>query len=345
MGKSLATLYRPQTFEEVIGQNITTKILKKVIEGRSFKNCILFAGKSGAGKTTLAKIFAKEINQGVGEPIEIDAASNNGVDNVRAIMDSARQRSLVGEYKVFIIDECHSITTQGWQAFLKGLEEPAPYSIFIFCTTEPNKIPTTVLNRLQRFNITPIPQEEISQRLQYICQQEGFTNYVEACNFISKIVNGCMREAITTLEQCADYSTDLSIDNIKTVLGNLTYESMIKLTNAVFDRDQANVIKIIEQMYDNGQDLRQFVNNYLEFLLEVTKYILFKDIALTKIPAYLENPADPSISVKYVTNLTDPLLAYNKITDKILDLKTNIKNDTSYKSTIEVTFIQLCRGI
>jgi len=345
MGKSLATKYRPQTFEEVIGQNITTKILKKVIEGRSFKNCILFAGKSGAGKTTLAKIFAKEINQGVGEPIEIDAASNNGVDNVRAIMDSAKQRSLVGEYKVFIIDECHSITTQGWQAFLKGLEEPAPYSIFIFCTTEPNKIPATVLNRLQRFNITPIPQEEISHRLQYICQQEGFTNYVEACNFISKIVNGCMREAITTLEQCADYSTDLSIDNIKTVLGNLTYESMIKLTNAIFDRDQANVIKIIEQMYDNGQDLRQFVNNYLEFLLEVTKYILFKDIALTKIPAYLENPTDPSISVKYVTNLTDPLLAYNKITDKILDLKTNIKNDTSYKSTIEVTFIQLCRGI
>jgi DNA polymerase-3 subunit gamma/tau len=174
--KSLAVKYRPTTFETVAGQNVTTRILNKVLEKQAFKNAYLFAGPSGCGKTTCARIFANAINGGIGEPTEIDGASNNGVDQVRAIVESANQRSLVGNYKIYIIDECHMITSAGWNAFLKGLEDCPEYTIFIFCTTEPNKIPVTIQNRMQRFNIAKISAQEIKDRLVYVCQHEGFTN-------------------------------------------------------------------------------------------------------------------------------------------------------------------------
>ena len=349
MGKSLTLKYRPKTFEEIIGQNITTTILKKVVDTRTFKNCILLAGHSGCGKTTLARAFANAVNQGIGEPIEIDAASNNGVDNVRAIVESAKQRSLIGEYKIYIIDECHSITTQGWQAFLKGIEEPAPYTIFIFCTTEPNKIPATILNRVQRYNINPISKEDIYKRLVYICQQENFTNYESGCDLISKIAQGGMRDAITMLEQCADYSTDINVDNVKKVLGDFSYETMLRLTNIILDKKQAEMLQLLENLVNQGQDLKQFINSYLDFILDLTKYLLFKDINTTNIPAYLETVADNNINVKYTTgmgtgNENESLKYFNMMAEKLLNIKLNIKQDPSFKTTIEVGLIQLCRG-
>jgi DNA polymerase-3 subunit gamma/tau len=185
--KSLAVKYRPNTFEEVCGNQVTVKILKRVLELNKPKNAYLFAGPSGCGKTTCARIFARELNSGVGDPVEIDAASNNGVDQVRAIIESANQRSLTGTYKIYIIDECHMITSAGWNAFLKGIEETPEYTIFMFCTTEPNKLPATILNRVQRFNIAKINNQEIKERLMYICQQEEFINYEDTCELISKL--------------------------------------------------------------------------------------------------------------------------------------------------------------
>ena len=156
MNDSLAVKYRPQTFDEVIGQDIIVKILKRQLEINDFSHAYLFCGPSGDGKTTLARIFAKELNHGYGSPIEMDAASNNGVDNVRAIIEDSRQRAIDAEYKVIIIDECHAITNQGWQAFLKCIEEPSMYTVFIFCTTDPQKIPATIQNRVMRFNLSRI---------------------------------------------------------------------------------------------------------------------------------------------------------------------------------------------
>lgn len=346
---SLSTTYRPKTFDEVIGQTIVTKILSKQIETHTFKNCYLFAGKSGAGKTTIARCFARAINQGVGDPIEMDCASASGVDNVRAIVEASKQRSLIGEYKIYILDECHSITTQGWQAFLKGIEEPAPYTIFIFCTTEPNKIPATILNRVQRYNINPISKEDIYKRLVYICQQENFTNYESGCDLISKIAQGGMRDAITMLEQCADYSTDINVDNVKKVLGDFSYETMLRLTNIILDKKQAEMLQLLENLVNQGQDLKQFINSYLDFILDLTKYLLFKDINTTNIPAYLETIADNNINVKYTTgmgtgNENESLKYFNMMAEKLLNIKLNIKQDPSFKTTIEVGLIQLCRG-
>lgn len=343
--KSLAVKYRPITFETVVGQNVTTKILNKVLEKQAFKNAYLFAGPSGCGKTTCARIFANAINGGVGEPVEIDGASNNGVDQVRAIVESANQRSLVGTYKIYIIDECHMITSAGWNAFLKGLEDCPEYTIFIFCTTEPNKIPVTIQNRMQRFNIAKINAQEIRDRLIYVCQQEGFTNYEDTCELISKLCDGCMREALTVLDQCADMSTDLSLENSKMVLGEAPFERMLKLTNCLISQREEFVLMAIETLAAEGRDLKQFVDDYLSFILDLTKYILFRNIGLTNIPAYLEASTDPMINVASTVNFEGALTWFNNLTDRLLEIKAAVKNDTSIKATIEAYLIKTCRSM
>lgn len=346
--QSLTLKYRPKTFEEVIGQSITTEILKRTIAAGALKNSILLCGKSGCGKTTIARIIANMLNDGVGEPIEIDAASNGGVDNVRSIIESANQRSLTCKYKVFIIDECHAISTAGWQAFLKGIEEPAEHTYYIFCTTEPNKIPATILNRVQRYNIAPISIENIIARLQYICENEGFINYKDACDYIAKMSNGEMRAAITYLEQCADYSTDLAIDNIKAVLGDISYETMLTLTNVFIDGNLDMALKFIDKQVSNGVDMKQFVATYLEFSIELTKYIMSKNIACTNIPSYLISTmvGDTNTNIiDYTTGIDNNKAWFTKLTDKLFELKSLLRNDQNFITTIKVFFMQICRGI
>ena len=337
MSQALAVKYRPKNFNEVGGQQTTVKILEKAVAQKNFKHAYLFAGDSGCGKTTLARIFANKINQGLGQPIEIDAASNNGVDQVRLITDSAVERSLDSEYKIFIIDECHAITTAGWQAFLKSIEETPEYTIYMFCTTDPNKVPTTILNRVQRYNITKIDPETIKDRLLYICNNEGFINYEKACDFIAKTSNGCMRDAIMKLDQCANFSTDLSMENVKQILNDISYEAMFKLTVALQDKKEADVLDIIDKLYSNGVDLKNFINSYLEFILALTKYILFKNVQLTNIPEYLEPAMQSTIHIE------DSLNWFKKFTDLLLQIKLDIKYDTSYKSTIEAYLLRACR--
>ena len=338
MSQTLAVKYRPKTLSDVLGQNITVKILQKVIEKRNFRSCYLFAGDSGCGKTSCARAFAMAINQGCGFPEEIDAASHGGVEDVRAIIEAAKQRSLDSEYKIFIIDECHAITSAGWQAFLKAIEEPAPYTIYIFCTTEPNKLPETILNRMQRYNITKISALDIQQRLLAICAAEGFTNYSDTCDLISKTSHGCMRDAIMKLEQCANYSTDLSLENTETVLGIDLHKMMFSLIWALQDKDEKMIFKITDKLNASGIDLKNFVNLLLEFTIDLSKFKLFNDINLTNIPVHFANGGAvqstvQAVSAEWFTALIDVLLA----------IKLEIKYDVSYKSTIEAFLLKFCR--
>ena len=343
--KSLAVKYRPDTFEAVCGNQVTVQILKRIVELGTPKNAYLLTGPSGCGKTTIARILANSLNNNVGNPIEIDAASNNGVDQVRAIMESANQRSLVGQYKIYIIDECHAITTAGWQAFLKGIEETPEYTIFMFCTTEPNKIPATILNRMQRFNISKIDTQEIKNRLMFICQQEGFTNYEDTCELICKLCDGCMRDAITKLDQCADLSTNLCLENTKLVLGEAPFERMLKLTNCLIGGNEQFTLAAIDTLSREGKDLKQFTSEYLSFVLELTRYILFKNIGVTNIPAYLENSEDTMINVTYTTSFEGALAWFNYLADKLLEIKSVIKYDTSVKAVLEAYLLQVCRRV
>lgn len=340
--ESLAVKYRPKTFEEVCAQSVVIKILKKQLETGKIAHAYLFAGSSGCGKTTLARILANEINHGYGNPIEIDAASNNGVDQVRAIVDSADQRSLVGEYKIFIIDECHAITSQGWQAFLKGIEDCPEYTIYMFCTTEPNKVPPTIINRVQRYNINKIPLNLVISRLQYICQQEGYTNYTEACDIIAKSAEGCMRDAIQLLDQCASLSTDLSLSNIEEILGSNIYSTMFGLTWALQQKDEGKILEVIDGMYNTGKDLKNFINDYTAFVLDLKNFAIFGNINNTKIPPHLA--AKDNNAVGYtIGQVTDIHGWLSTVLEGLISLKNQIRYDTSYKTTIEVCLLKLAR--
>ena len=343
MNDSLAVKYRPKTFESVIGQDVIVKILKKQLETGEFSHAYLFCGPSGDGKTTLARIFANELNHGEGSPIEMDAASNNGVDNVRAIIEDSTSRALDSDYKVIIIDECHAITNQGWQAFLKCIEEPSIYTVFIFCTTDPQKIPATILNRVMRFNLSRISSDKIRDRLMFISKQEGFTNYEESCDYIAKLSCGGMRDAISMLEKCAGYSKDLCITNVIQSLGNFSFETFMDLTNSLVDCNQAGALKVIDDCFNSGGDLKIFIEQYLDFMLDLNKYCLFKDINVTKIPASLEDNKTPRC-VKYVVGIDNNVQIFNRLMSKIFDIKNSLKYDTMPKTTISVGLIDICRG-
>lgn len=334
---SLAVKYRPQTFEEVVCQDAIVKILNRQIELKQYKNAYLFCGASGCGKTTIAKILARKINENIGTPIEIDGASNNGVDNVKNIIKSAQERSIDSKYKIYIIDECHALTNQAWQAFLKCIEEPPTYTIFMFCTTDPQKIPSTILNRVQRYNFTRIPSQNIANRLRYICKQEGFDNYDAACEYISKICNGGMRDAIALLEKCSGYSTDLSLDNILVALGNFSYTIFFDLLNAQINGDENTVCSLLDTVYSSGGDMKLFVDQYLSFCLDVAKYLIFSSITVTKLPSSYEE------NLKYVTNFDNAKSYYDYIIDKLLTLKNAIKNDSMIKDTIDVYMMRIAR--
>ena len=171
---TLAVKYRPRTFDDVVEQEAIKVILSEQIKTNSFKHAYLFCGPAGCGKTTAARIFANDLNKGLGNPIEVDAASNSGVDNVREIIENAKRKSLDSDYKVYIIDECHALSNGAWQAFLKLLEEPPKGTIFIMCTTDPQKIPATILSRVQRYDFSKIPTDSIAARLVHILENEGY---------------------------------------------------------------------------------------------------------------------------------------------------------------------------
>ena len=344
MAQSLAVKYRPQTLDDVIGQDNTVKILKKALEKQSIKNAYLWAGSSGCGKTTIARAFAKAINGSLDGLIELDAGSAGNIDQIRAIVESANQRSLSSNYKIMLIDEAHCISTAGYQVLLKCLEECPEYTIFMFCTTEPNKIPATIQNRMQRFNIAKISAQEIKDRLLYVSQQEGFVNYEDTCELISKLCDGCMREALTMLDQCADLSNDLSLENTKAVLGEAPFERMLKLTNFLISANDMGVLAAIETLATEGKDLKQFINDYLSFVLELTKYTLFKNIAATNIPAYLETSTD-SISVSFLASFEGALSWFNYIANKLLEIKSAIKYDTSVKAVVEAYLLQITNRV
>ena len=337
--KSFGVKYRPQTFSEVVGQESVVKILRQQVLTKSFKNAYIFSGASGCGKTTNARIFANEINNYAGSPIEIDAASNNGVDNVRQISDSAKERAIDSEYKIYILDEAHMFSNQAWNAFLKVIEETPKYTIFIFCTTDPQKIPDTIKNRCMRFNFTRIPSYQIKSRLEHVCKQEKFTNYENACDYISRICKGEMRNALSLLETCADYSTDFSIENVVKALGNFSYDTYFNLVNSIIDGDINKALYMIDEVYANGDDLNYFITSFLAFILDVLKYIISQDIHTTKLPITVEK------QLKFATGISDASKYYMYIADKLLELKNMLKNDTDAKSTIEVMITQMCRLI
>ena len=339
MAMSLAVKYRPSTLDEIVSQKSIVEILKRQLEREEFSNCYLFTGPSGTGKTTTARAFAMAINKGCGSPIEIDAASNNGVDNVRDLIKDASTRSIDSKYKIIIMDEVHMLSTAAWNAFLKTLEECPKYTIFMFCTTDPQKIPATIVNRVMRFNLTKIPTDLIRARLGFICAQEGYTTYEDSIDYISKIANGGMRDAIAMLDKVQYYSHSLSLSTTLDILGNFSYDTLFKLTNGIIDGEYAVVMEVIEGLYDQGNDLKLFIDTYLAFTFDLIKYCVFGTLSVTQIPQIYEDLTHHTVGIEGAREY------FIKVSNKLLELKNMIKYDTNIKTTVETYLTVLCRGI
>ena len=329
---NLATKYRPKEFSDVCAQGSIIKILERQLETRQWVNSYLFSGPSGCGKTTLARIMASKINNGLGEPIEIDAASNNSVNDVRQIIEEADKRALDAEYKIYIIDECHGLSSNAWQALLKLIEEPPKYTIFMFCTTELQKVPETIQNRCQQYRVSRISNDLILNRLKYICEKEHISYVSEGLEQITKLSLGSMRQAIAYLDKCKDYGT-ITLGTTLTVLGAFSYDRYFDLINAIIDRNNETIINIVEELYNKGSDIKLFVDQFLDFLLDLTKYIIFRSFDIIKIPeSYKEK-------VNYTINVEDAGKYFNHLIDKCLELKTLIKGDPNVKTTVEIFLI------
>lgn len=288
--ETLAVKYRPTTFEDVCGQENVITILNNQLKEKSFKNCYLLCGPSGTGKTTLGRIFAKKLNNGKGSIIEIDAASNNGVDDVRQIIKDAQFLPIDGAYKVYIIDEVHMFSTGAFNAMLKLIEEPPAKTIFILCTTDPQKIPATILGRVQRYNLTKISDKQIIERLKSILKAEKIDTYeLPALQLITKISKGGMRDSITTMEKCLGFNSNLTLENITKALGVVGYDTMIELLEYIRNRSPQPIMSTIESLYDQGIDLKLFLVNFIEFCLDVVKYKLSNNYELSNLPSGYED--------------------------------------------------------
>ena len=334
--EALATKYRPRTFEDVVCQDNIKKVLTNQLETGEIKQAYLFCGSAGTGKTTSARIFANDVNGGKGKPIEIDGASNNGVDNIRSIIDDCRMKSLDSKYKVYIIDEVHMLSIGAFNALLKVLEEPPKGVIFILCTTDPHKIPATILSRLQRFDFKRIPQFDIVQRLQYILQQEGILTYnVEAIEYIAKLADGGMRDAIMKLDTVLGYTTEITLQAVLDCLGITNYEHLVTIVQGIINKQPNEPIQIIDKIYKDGKDLKLFVKDLNKFVLDLCKLSITRNKELTMIPTDIMRQCIHIATNTPKYQLVDILDAINNLLDKI-------KYEQNPKNLIESELIILC---
>ena len=336
--EALATKYRPRTFKDVVCQDNIKKVLTNQLETGEVKQAYLFAGSAGTGKTTSARIFANEVNKGKGKPIEIDGASNNGVDNIRNIIDDCRMKSLDSKYKVYIIDEVHMLSIGAFNALLKVLEEPPKGVIFILCTTDPHKIPATILSRVQRFQFKRIPQNEVVKRLQYVLQQEGKITYdMDALQYIAKLADGGMRDALMKLDTVLGYTTEITMEAVLDCLGITNYDYLFKIVSSIIKQDATTPMQLIDDLYKQGKDLKLFVKDLSKFILDLCKLELTQDINTTMIPPELKTKCTQLLCKCDLDLLVDIMDAVNKLMDKI-------KYEQNPKSLIESELIILCLG-
>lgn len=344
MSKSLAVKYRPTTFDEVTEQGSVRAILQNQLDSGEIKNAYIFVGSAGCGKTTCARIFANEINKGKGRPVEMDAASNNSVDDVREIAKMAQTKSLDSEYKVFILDEVHMFSQGAWAAMLKLIEEPPARSIFIMCTTDYWKIPKTILSRSQRFTFNRISTQGIVERLYYILSQEWgqdadyYLNNDGALEYIARLSEGGMRDALTTLDKCLAYSPELTMDNVVAALGGSSFDELFDLTESVLYKKHDKVIEIVEKVYSRGEDMKQFVKAYLDFCMDIYKFLLTDELTYTKFPDTKEMRDKITDLASDYDDISEQM---NVIIREIIRLDSNIKWSQSPKNIIEVALITM----
>ena len=352
MYQALYRKYRPKNFNEMIGQDVIVKTLQNAISRNKISHAYLFTGPRGTGKTSTAKIFAKTINceqpengipcekcvcctqinnqQNV-DIIEIDAASNNGVDEIRELKNKVNLVPSISKYKVYIIDEVHMLSTSAFNALLKTLEEPPSHVIFILATTDPHKVLPTILSRCQRYDFKKVSESKIYDRLKYVCEQEKITIDDSALKEISRLANGGLRDALSILDQVAAYSNDtITEKNVHDVNGTITQNDLKRMILSLTNDDLLNIFNIIDD-YDNS--CKNFVKLIEEIILFYKNVLLIK-----KIPNYFDN----NYSELYTE--FENLYTEEQLIDILNELNSNInviKNDSNSRLIFELAIIKI----
>ncbi|APR08146.1 DNA polymerase III subunit tau [Lentilactobacillus parabuchneri] len=292
--QALYRVWRPQRFDEIVGQSIITRTFKNALITKQISHAYLFTGPRGTGKTSAAKIFAKAVNCHFlkdGEPcnecetckainegslndvIEIDAASNNGVEEIRDIRDKAKYAPTQADYKVYIIDEVHMLSTGAFNALLKTLEEPPTNVIFILATTEPHKIPATIISRTQKFDFKRIKPQDILSRMEYILDQKKVAYDDKALKLIAKAAEGGMRDALSILDQAMSYGDNqITYENALLVTGSVTNELLTTYMQQVVAKDTKSALITIQKILDEGKDASRFIEDLTSYCQDILLY-------------------------------------------------------------------------
>ena len=352
--------FRPDEFEDVKGQDHIVKTLQNQISSGRIGHAYLFCGTRGTGKTTVAKILARAVNcehPVDGSPcgecpsckqilagtslnvVEIDAASNNGVENIREIREQVQYPPTEGKYRVYIIDEVHMLSTAAFNALLKILEEPPEYVIFILATTEAHKIPITILSRCQRYDFKRISIETIAARLRELIDKEGWDVEDKAVRYIAKMADGSMRDSLSLLDQCAAFymNETLTYDHVLEVLGAVDTEVFSRLLRQLLAMDVHQVIETVDELVMQGRELSQLAADFTWYL---------RNLLLVKSSDNMEDVLDVSSEnlalLKEEAQMidSDTLIRYIRI---FSDLTNQLKYATQKRVLLEVTLIKLCR--
>lgn len=357
MYQSLYRKYRPKRFADVVGQDHIVKTLKNQIKAGKIGHAYLFCGTRGTGKTSVAKIFAKAVNcknNLNGEPcnaceicelinsnstmdiLEIDAASNNSVNDVRELRETIIYAPSLTKYKVYIIDEVHMLSSGAFNALLKTLEEPPAHAIFILATTEPDKLPDTILSRCQRFDFKRIPTKIIAQNLNKICADSGIKIEDRGLKTIALYGNGSMRDAISILEQCASYNDDMiGYEDVCEMLGTANDDILYSLLDSINSGDAVSSVKYLDKILSYGIDISNLLKSLISLLRDMLMYKSGGDA--------MEEVLDNDFETVKEKSQNFGMAFLSNALEKFVALQRDIKYSPSPVTLLEVTILRIMR--